>query len=148
MKKIPFEDGIKTQEAYVTINGQNYQVTPAVWQGTTPLKAQNLNKMQDNIEEAINIQRASVTLESTVNANTNYTLPVYYEVGNNSLEVFYCGSKLEKGTDYNEIGNSGEVSNTIQFLDTVGDLDMAGVEGFENFEETLEFVVRGEYSAS
>lgn len=148
MKKIPFEDGIKTQEAYVTINGQNYQVTPAVWQGTTPLKAQNLNKMQDNIEEAINVQRATVTLESTVNANTNYTLPVYYEVGNNSLEVFYCGSKLEKGTDYNEIGNTGDVSNIIQFLDSVGDLDMSDVDGFEDFEETLEFVVRGEYSAS
>ena len=82
MNKIPFQDGTKTQEAYVTIDGQNYQVTPAVWSGTTPLKSQNLNKMQDNIEEAINIQRASVTLESTVNANTNYTLPsgMYYKV--------------------------------------------------------------------
>lgn len=146
MKKIPFEDGIKTQEAYVTINEQNYLINPAVWQGTTPLKAQNLNKMQDNIEEAINIQRSTVTLSSTVNANTNYTLPVYYEVGNNSLEVIYCGSKLVKGVDYNEIGNSGEVSNIIQFLDSVGDLDMSSVEGFEDFEETLEFVVRGEYS--
>lgn len=148
MTKIPFEDGIKTQEAYVTINEQNYQVTPAVWSGTTPLKAQNLNKMQDNIEEAINIQRATVTLESTVNANTNYTLPVYYEVGNNSLEINYCGSKLAKGVDYNEIGNTGEVSNIIQFLDSVGDLDMSDVDGFEDFEETLEFVVRGEYNAS
>ena len=82
MKKIPFEDGTKTQEAYVTINEQNYQVTPAVWTGNTPLKSQNLNKMQDNIEEAINIQRASTTLSSTVNANTNYTLPtgMYYKV--------------------------------------------------------------------
>lgn len=148
MNKIPFQDGTKTQEAYVTIDGQNYQVTPAVWSGTTPLKAQNLNLMQDNIEEAINIQRASVTLESTVNANTNYTLPVYYEVGNNSLEINYCGSKLIKGVDYNEIGNSGEVSNIIQFLDSIGDLDMSDVEGFEDFTETLEFVVRGEYSAS
>lgn len=68
--------------------------------------------------------------------------------GNNSLEVFYCGSKLEKGTDYNEVGTTGEVSNTIQFLDSVGDLDMSGVEGFEDFEETLEFIVRGEYNAS
>lgn len=100
MNKIPFEDGTKTQEAYVTINEQNYPVTPAVWQGTTPLKAQNLNKMQDNIEEAINIQRATVTLESIVNANTNYTLPtnMYYEVGNDSLEVYYCSTKLQKRT--------------------------------------------------
>lgn len=150
MKKIPFEDGTKTQEAYVTIDEQNYQVTPAVWIGTTPLKSQNLNKMQDNIEEAINIQRATVTLSSTVNANTNYTLPtgMYYEVGNDSLEINYCGSKLIKGVDYNEVGTAGDVSNTIQFLDSVGDLDMSGVEGFENFTETLEFIVRGEYDAS
>ena len=150
MKKIPFEDGTKTQEAYVTIDEQNYQVTPAVWTGNTPLKSQNLNKMQDNVEEAINIQRAIVTLNTTVNANTNYTLPtgMYYEVGNDSLEINYCGSKLIKGVDYNEIGNTGEVSNTIQFTDSVGDLDMSSVEGFENFTETLEFVVRGEYNAS
>ena len=80
MNKIPFQDGTKTQEAYITIDEQNYQVTPAVWNGTVPLSAQNLNKMQDNIEEAIKIQRASVTLESTVNANTNYTVPFYYKV--------------------------------------------------------------------
>ena len=104
----------------------------------------------DNVatKDEVNIQRASVTLESTVNANTNYTLPVYYEVGNNSLEINYCGSKLIKGVDYNEIGNVGEVSNVIQFTDSIGDLNMSGVEGFEDFEETLEFVVRGEYSAS
>ena len=148
MTKIPFQDGTKTQEAYVTINGQNYQVTPGVWTGNTPLKALNLNKMQDNIEEAINIQRSTVTLSSTVNANTNYTLPVYYEVGNNSLEINYCGSKLIKGVDYNEIGTTGEVSNIIQFTEAIGDLDMSGVEGFEDFEETLEFIVRGEYNAS
>lgn len=148
MKKIPFEDGTKTQEAYITIDEQNYQVTPAVWNGTVPLSAQNLNKMQDNIEEAIKIQRASVTLESTVNANTNYTLPsgMYYEVGNDSLQVIYCGSKLIKGIDYNEIGENGSISSTIQFLDSIGDLDMSDVEEFENFEETLEFIVRGEYS--
>lgn len=114
MNKIPFVDGTKTQEAYVSIDNQNYQVTPAVWQGTVPLSAQNLNQMQNNIETAINsvddkadnidtkyekqttIQRANVTLNSTVNANTNYTIPLSYKVGNNSLEVFYCGSKLEK----------------------------------------------------
>lgn len=150
MKKIPFEDGTKTQEAYVTIDEQNYQVTPAVWSGNTPLKAFNLNKMQDNIEEAINIQRATVTLESTVNADTNYTLPtgMYYEVGNDSLEINYCGSKLIKGVDYNEVGTAGDVSNVIQFTEAIGDLDMSDVEGFEDFEETLEFVVRGEYDAS
>lgn len=109
---------------------------------------QNNENKKATISKLLPLKRATVTLSSTVNANTNYTLPVYYEVGNNSLEVIYCGSKLVKGVDYNEIGNTGDVSNTIQFLDSVGDLDMSDVDGFENFEETLEFVVRGEYDAS
>lgn len=100
----------------------------------------NLGKL---LKEIV-IQRASITLNSTVNANTSYTLPtgIYYKVGNNSLEVFYCDTKLIKGVDYNEVGTAGTVSNTIQFLGSIGDLDMSDVEGFENFEETLEFVVR------
>ena len=48
----------------------------------------------------------------------------------------------KNGVDYNEVGNAREVSNTIQFLDSIGDLDMSSVTGFENFSETLEFVVR------
>ena len=102
------------------------------------------------IDKLLPLKQATVTLESTVNANTDYTLPsgMYYKVGNNSLEVIYCSTKLVKGQDYNEIGNVGEVSNVIQFTDSIGDLDMSDVEGFEDFEETLEFIVRGEYSAS
>lgn len=98
----------------------------------------------DNVatKEEIKIKRTLITLESTINANTNYSTVYPYQVGNDSLEVIYCGSKLAKGVDYNEIGNAGEVSNIIQFLDSIGDLDMSGVEGFENFSETLEFVVR------
>ena len=64
MTKIPFQDGTKTQEAYVTIDGQNHNVTPAVWSGTTPLKAQNLNLMQDNIEDAIEEVKAVATTTS------------------------------------------------------------------------------------
>ena len=109
---------------------------------------QNNENKKAKISKLLPLQRSTVTLESTVNANTNYTIPIYYQVGNNSLEINYCGSKLIKGVDYNEIGNVGDVSNIIQFTDSIGDLDMSSVEGFEDFEETLEFVVRGEYSAS
>lgn len=52
----------------------------------------NLSKL---LKEIV-IQRASVTVSSTINANTNYTIPLNYQVGNNSLEVFYCGEKLQK----------------------------------------------------
>ena len=107
----------------------------------------NENK-QVTIEKLFPLKQISVTLNSIVNANTNYTVPSYYKVGNNSLEINYCGSKLIKGVDYNEIGNVGDVSNIIQFTDSIGDLDMSDVEGFEDFEEALEFIVRGEYDAS
>lgn len=102
----------------------------------------------DNVamKNEIKIKRALVTLETIINANTNYSTVYPYEVGNDSLEVYYCSTKLQKGVDYNEIGNTGEVSNVIQFTDSIGDLDMSSVEGFENFKETLEFIVRGEYS--
>lgn len=104
----------------------------------------------DNVamKNEIKIKRALVTLETIINANTNYSTVYPYEVGNDSLEVYYCSTKLQKGVDYNEIGNTGEVSNVIQFTDSIGDLDMSEVEGFEDFEETLEFIVRGEYGAS
>ena len=53
MDKIPFVDGTKISNAKVTINEQEYEVTPAQYSGTTPVSAFNLNKMQDNIEKAI-----------------------------------------------------------------------------------------------
>lgn len=104
----------------------------------------------DNVamKSEIKINRSLITLQNKIDSNTNYTIPLSYQVGNDSLEVFYCTTKLQKGEDYIEVGENGSVSTTIQFLDSVGDLDMSDVEGFENFEETLEFIVRGEYSAS
>ena len=57
---------------------------------------QNNENKKVKISKILPLKRASVTLESTVNVNTNYTIPLSYKVGNNSLEVFYCGSKLEK----------------------------------------------------
>lgn len=51
-----------------------------------------------------------------------------------------------KDKEYVEVGEDGAVSNIVQFTDTLGNLDMSGVAGFENFVETLEIVVRGDYS--
>lgn len=91
-------------------------------------------------------KQSTVELTSTIQANTDYTIPLNYQVSNNSLEVFHCGEKLKKGIDYVEVGEEGAISNTVQFTSNLGDLDMSSVEGFEDFAETLEFVVRGDYS--
>ena len=53
MDKIPFVDGTKISNAKVTINEQEYEVTPAQYSGTTPVSAFNLNKMQNNIENTL-----------------------------------------------------------------------------------------------
>lgn len=84
MDKIPFVDGTKTQEAYVTINKQNYPVTPAVWTGTTPVSALNLNNMQNNIEEAIGILEESINSTGLVDGR----LPTLNNVELNTLEAF------------------------------------------------------------
>ena len=54
MDKIPFEDGVKLKNATVTIQEQEYEVAPAKYESPTPFSSFNLNKMQDNIETAIN----------------------------------------------------------------------------------------------
>lgn len=143
MNKIPFEDGQKTQEAYVTVNEQNYLVTPAVWQGDTPLSALNLNNMQKNIEESVETYIYNLILTANVAAGGEITLPFYYKVGANILQVYYMGQLLllssdDAGTDghYREVGTSGSLSNKIKLT-----MDWSADKG-----EYFKFVVKGVYT--
>ena len=142
MIKIPFEDGQKTQEAYTTINGQNYLVTPAVWQGKTPLSALNLNKMQSNIENTVEGYTYNLILTANVNAGGEITLPFYYKVGANVLQVYYMGNLLLLSSDdagsnghYREVGTAGSLSNKIK-LTTDWSAEQGGY---------FNFVVKGVY---
>lgn len=142
MIKIPFEDGQKTQEAYVTVNEQNYLVTPAVWQGDTPLSALNLNNMQKNIEESVETYIYNLILTANVAAGGEITLPFYYKVGANVLQVYYMGQLLllssdDAGTNghYREVGTSGSLSNKIKLT-----TDWSAETG-----EYFKFVLKGVY---
>ena len=142
MIKIPFEDGQKTQEAYTTINGQNYLVTPAVWQGKTPLSALNLNNMQKNIEDSVETYIYNLILTANVNAGGEITLPFYYKVGAGVLQVYYMGQLLllssdDAGTDghYREVGEADSISNKIKLTS-----DWSADKG-----EYFKFVVKGVY---
>ena len=55
----------------------------------TPITAETLNIMQT-------IQSEKITLNEMIGANTDYIIPLYYRVGDNSLEVIYCSTKLVK----------------------------------------------------
>ena len=143
MNKIPFEDGQKTQEAYVNINGQTYYVIPAVWQGNTPLSALNLNNMQKNIEESVETYVYDLILTANVAAGGEITLPFYYKVGNDSLIVFYEGLFLKLARDgtkasgsYIEVGEAETISNKIKITD-----DWNAESG-----DCFEFIVKGVYS--
>lgn len=143
MIKIPFEDGQKTQEAYVNINGQTYNVTPAVWQGNTPLSALNLNNMQKNIEDSVETYIYNLILTANVAAGGEITLPFYYKVGANVLQVYYMGQLLllssdDAGTDghYREVGEADSISNKIKLT-----TDWSAETG-----EYFKFVLKGVYT--
>ena len=105
--------------------------------GQTPINATNLNNIENELELLYTIQTSTVTTSTTIAENTDYTIPLNYKVGDNSLEVIYMGEKLIKGTHYIEVGNTGAVSNTIQFYNW-GQSVPTG--------RTIEFIVRGVYS--
>lgn len=54
MKKKVFQNGTLKSKAYFMNGNIKQEVEEAVYEGTTPLSAENLNGMQDNIEEEIN----------------------------------------------------------------------------------------------
>lgn len=89
MEKIPFEDGVKLKNATVTIQEQEYEVKPAQYQGKTPMSSFNLNKMQDNIDDAKAEKTEVATLNTKVtnleNTKANKTDLIPQELDVSSL---------------------------------------------------------------
>ncbi len=104
----------------------------------TPLTAHNLNLAQAELVDDIGTQTQSerevLTLEEAIQENTEYEIPVTYEVGNNSLEIYYQGTKLIKGIEYLEVGTEGTFSNKIKFHNWGQNVPVG---------RTIEFIVRG-----
>ena len=96
--------------------------------------------------DTANIYSYNMELTETIDAHAAFEIPANYIVGNGSLQVYYCGQKMIPVEDYIEEGSTGQISNMISFNTTIGNLDMSSVSGFEDFVETLEFIVRGDYS--
>lgn len=147
MKKKLFENGTLKSKAYFMDGETKQEVEEAVYEGTTPLSAENLNGMQDNIEEEINLHiehKHFLKLTADVAKGGTITLPCYYKVGTHCLDVYYMGELLilssdDAGSDghYREVGEANAVSNKIKLT-----TDWGAETG-----EYFEFVVRGEYNA-
>lgn len=129
-----FEDGILVEDAYVIIDGKKYPVIMPEYEGNTPMTARNLNNLLETTYDLM--------LTSNVAAGGEITLPFYYKVGGNVLQVYYMGQLLllssdDAGTDghYREVGEVDSISNKIKLTS-----DWSAETG-----EYFKFVVKGVY---
>lgn len=129
-----FEDGILVEDAYVIIDGKKYPVIMPEYEGNTPMTARNLNNLLETTYDLM--------LTSNVAAGGEITLPFYYKVGGNVLQVYYMGQLLllssdDEGTDghYRELGEVDSISNKIKLTS-----DWSAETG-----EYFKFVVKGVY---
>lgn len=146
MKRINFEDGQLVTAGYVKEDGT---IEEAVYEGETPLSAFMMNKLQNNIEEAIDEQTSHkyiLKLTSSVSSK-EITLPAKYKVGADTLDVYFNGERLIKASTadteghYYEVGEANSTSNKINiatdWFNSANDKP--------NVNDIFEFVIRGEY---
>lgn len=99
MARIEWENGVLVKPATVNVGGVNYEVDEAEYSGNTPLSAQNLNKMQDDIYEA---------MENIIESGNGYTK---FPDGT----LICTGSKVFSNVDIVTYGNSLYRSRGITF---------------------------------
>ena len=125
-KKITFEDKISKQ---ILVEDEVHKIT-----------ADNVNEIKEVVNENadyIVINSYIVTTETEIAENTYYEIPCYYKVGEDVLNIYYMGEKLIKNVHYKEVGESGIISNKIQFYNWGQAVPT---------NRTIEFVVRGVYT--
>lgn len=113
MDKIPFVDGTKISNAKVTINEQEYEVTPAQYSGTTPVSAFNLNKMQDNIEDEFNKFQVVNNLETNLDCNYHANQLNYKKIGN----IVFCFLVINTQNYTNNSEDDFELEMPFTFID-------------------------------
>ena len=99
----------------------------------------------ENGVDALVTHKYQLKITSAVTAGTEVTIPCYYKVGQAVLDVYLNGERLllssdDAGTDghYQEVGTANSISNKIK---TTTDWALEA-------EDVLDFVVRGDYSAT
>ena len=64
------------------------------------------------------VEGSSASRSADLAANTNFTVGSY-TVGSKTLNVYLNGLRCQRGIDFNEVGNSGAKSTTIQFTEVL-----------------------------
>lgn len=102
MQKIDWENGTVIDEAHVIIDSQRYNVVPEEYDGATPISAENLNEMQDNIEAEINsvktlINRTNVLWTGAWHMNANQTITLSENVLDQKNGIILVWSSYSDG---------------------------------------------------
>lgn len=137
---------LENEEVKVTDMTETQNINPQDW---LMIVQNGINKKIyfENIKKIIIVDiltyEYSLKIDSNKTAGEEITIPCYYKVGEEVLDVYLNGERLIKSTDesgtdghYCEIGNTGSISNKIK---TTTDWNLE--EG-----DVLDLVVRGEYS--
>lgn len=137
---IQFKNGEIVKNAYVVIDGVEYEVHEATVNCETPASAENLNLL---LSDAIKQFSAVVKITADTAKGATVTLTRKFKVGAGVLDIYLNGERLikssdEAGTDghYVEVGTAGATSNQIK-LTTDWNLSS---------DDYLEIIVRGEWS--
>lgn len=137
---IQFKNGEIVKNAYVVIDGAEYEVHEATVNCETPASAENLNLL---LSDAIKQFSAVVKITADTAKGAIVTLTRKFKVGAGVLDIYLNGERLikssdEAGTDghYVEVGTAGATSNQIK-LTTDWNLSS---------DDYLEIIVRGEWS--
>lgn len=114
MNKINWQNGALVSPAKVEIGGVIYEVTPEQYSGNTPLSAENLNQMQDNIEKAIPEVVDNLTSTDTskaLSANQGKELKGQIDdIGAYSTSEIIIGTYMDKPL-YRKVVNIGSLPN-------------------------------------
>lgn len=86
---VNFQDGTLVEPAKVTIDGVDHIVTPARWEGETPLGSYTLNKLQTDLQEEIKNISSSYDMrkQSSGSVSNTYALLAKYELTGNSVDM-------------------------------------------------------------
>ena len=114
MNKINWQNGTLVSPAKVEIGGVIYEVTPEQYSGNTPLSAENLNQMQDNIEEAIPEVIDNLTSTNTskaLSANQGKELKSYIDnIKTYSTDEKQVGTWINSKPTYRMVLNLGTIT--------------------------------------
>lgn len=106
---------------------------------------ERVQDLQDSISSTQSFHSYSLEMDSDKTAGQEITIPCYYKVGEEVLDVYLNGERLIKSSDdsgtdghYREIGDNGSISNKIKTT-----TDWALEQG-----DVLDLVVRGEYNVT